>query len=162
MTAEKLSEFRQMFEDCRKYDKKQQLQILDLEELREAISLNKCRYDITDEEFRAFFGDYLTKQQVIDEQDFSGLVSKYEEELFNSAGIVGNQESSMFDLNKLGGSPSKQRGTDNTQSQRFSGEYFTRSPDDDSSQFSEKQDTASKQVFLEYMSAEQKDPEITL
>lgn len=58
MTIEKLTEFRQLYEQFKYYAKDKQCYILDLKEARTALS---ATYRITDEEFTAFYSEYLTK-----------------------------------------------------------------------------------------------------
>jgi hypothetical protein len=45
-------------------------------------------YRITEEEFTAFYSEFITKDQfMITESDFAELISKYEEEVLQMAGI---------------------------------------------------------------------------
>lgn len=85
MTIEKLSEFRQLFDELSIYDKTNKVNVLILNEAREAISKPESTYLITCDEFNAFFG--LHQGHLINENEFSELVSKFEDELLNIAGV---------------------------------------------------------------------------
>jgi hypothetical protein len=75
-------------------------------------------------------------------------VSKFEEVLLMNAGIT----EKVFEMAEEDMSPEKQLRTADSDHLGFSGEYFTTTPDKESLGFSEKKDSASKQVYIEYMS----------
>ena len=55
---------------------------MNLDAAREAITNKICPYNINIEEFDGFFGDVMSKKKTIDENEFSALISKYEDEIF--------------------------------------------------------------------------------
>jgi hypothetical protein len=79
-------------------------------------------------------------------------VSKFEEVLLMNAGITEKVNGAMFEMAEEDMSPEKQLRTADSDHLGFSGEYFTTTPDKESLGFSEKKDSASKQVYIEYMS----------
>lgn len=88
MTVEKLTEFRQLFEDHKKFAKDKGCYVLNLLEAREALAQKTSAIKITLEEFNTFFADQIAQNShFINDADFSDLISKYEDEIFQMAGI---------------------------------------------------------------------------
>ena len=97
MTVEKLTEFRQLFEDQKRFNKEKQCYTINLVEAQSSLSDKKSILRITLEEFNTFFYDQIKKKiQVLSDSDFSNLISKYEDEVLQSAGIMQQQNMPVF------------------------------------------------------------------
>ena len=97
MTVEKLTEFRQLFEDQKRFNKEKQCYTINLVEAQSSLSDKKSILRITLEEFNTFFYDQIKKKiQVLSDSDFSNLISKYEDEVLQSAGIMQHQNMPVF------------------------------------------------------------------
>jgi hypothetical protein len=59
MTVEKLTEFRQLFEDHKKFAKDKGCYVLDLNESKDALASRTTVIKITLEEFNAFFSEFI-------------------------------------------------------------------------------------------------------
>jgi hypothetical protein len=69
------------------YDKTNKVNVLILNEAREEISKSESAYLISRDEFNAFFGLH-NKNHTITENEFSELISKFEDEILNIAGVT--------------------------------------------------------------------------
>jgi len=62
--------------------------ILDLHEARDALATKSSIFRISLDEFNGFFSEYLAKDaHLISESDFIDLISKFEDEILQMAGI---------------------------------------------------------------------------
>ena len=88
MSIEKITYFREIFEDYKSYDKTKHTHILNLLSAKEAIFSLGSRFKISLDEFNTFFEAYLHKNGgLISDLEFSDLIAKYEDELLQMAGI---------------------------------------------------------------------------
>ena len=87
MTIEKLTEFRKLFEEFKISNDNNHESYIDLIKVMEVISLDESKYRITLDEFGAFFDEKMNKSNIITDREFSELISKYESEVLQQAGI---------------------------------------------------------------------------